>query len=144
MLLKNFLAGTVLTPPEWVSASPGFKPFCPASVPLFEMEMPNLRPCSPLTRLLPGPLLPPSTLRLMSFPPSGRFTPAASFLTGTTGLLGGRGGGTPLPRAGLRALACAACDSPRGFRPLLLEELRAADVGWDAFASKPPGLEAPS
>ena len=53
----------------------------------------------------------PSTLRLISFP-SDRLP--ISFFTGTTGLFGGKGGGTPFPSAGF--LFAEAAESIKGFR----------------------------
>ena len=67
-----------------------------------EFKMPNLRPCRPATIPL---------LFEVSTPVSGLLP--ISFFTGTTGLFGGTGGGTPLPRAGFLLLEEA--ESVNGF-----------------------------
>ena len=69
-----------------------------------EFKMPNFRPCRPATIPEP-PLFEESTAV------SDLLT--ISFFTGTTGLLGGTGGGTPLPRAGFLLLEEA--ESVSGF-----------------------------
>ena len=95
MLLKNFFAGT------FASAS-GFMLLLESE--LFK-EIPNFSPWRPATTL-EVVLVPASTTE-------SDLLEARSFLTGTTGLLGGTGGGTPLPRAGLRFVEDA--ESVRGF-----------------------------
>ena len=67
-------------------------------------KMPNLRPCKPATTP-PPPLFAVSTTESDLLP--------ISFFTGTTGLLGGTGGGTPLPSAGF--LLVEEAESAKGF-----------------------------
>ena len=120
MLLKNFFAGTF-------DSLRGLIPLLDSEL---AKEMPNLRPCRPATTgwLEPGP----------STTESDRL-PSSAFLTGTLGLLGGTGGGTPLPSATLRPAACccallvAAPESDSGLRAPA-----AALTG--AFSTPAPGL----
>jgi len=78
----------------------------------------------------------PSTLRLISFA-SDLFP--ISFFTGTTGLLGGKGGGTPLPKAGF--LFVEAAESIKGFR-VVVELGNNGTVGFVMWALL--GFDTPS
>ena len=99
-----------------------------------DSEIPNLRPCRPETTE-PGLASTTESLRLFSMP---------SFLTGTgngtEGLLGGTGGGTPLPNTGFRLME-AAEDSEGGFRVTETDDEDAAAAGADFNIV--PGLETP-
>ena len=130
MLLKNFLAGT--------------EESLIVLMPLFESELdneiPNLRPCNPATTLFPVPVLteldPTSTTEsdlLLAKSPV--------FLTGTTGLFGGTGGGTPLPSTGFR-LADEA-ESARGFRPPAEVTGLGPDTGATEDFRIVPGFDTP-
>ena len=102
-------------------------------MPLLESELdneiPNLRPCRPATTEEPADLAEVSTTE-------SDLLPARSFLTGTTGLLGGTGGGTPLPSAGFLLVEDA--ESTRGFR--VTEP--GPETAWEDFA-KVPGFVTP-
>ena len=85
ILLKNFLAGKDDTVEVFVSLI-DFMPLLGSELD----KMPNLRPCNP-------PTTPPLPLLVGSTTASDLLQ--ISLLTGTTGLFGGTGGGTPLPSA---------------------------------------------
>ena len=90
MLLKNFLAAGTL------ESLRGLMPLL-LSEDDRGKEMPNLRPWRPDTTLEPTLL---EAAEVFSTTESLRLLRNISFLTGTEGLLGGTGGGTPLPRTG--------------------------------------------
>ena len=98
MLLKNFFAGTF-------ESLRGLMLLLESEL---DSEIPNLRPWRPATT---EPEVP--DLADVSTTESDLF-PARSFLTGTTGLLGGTGGGTPFPSAGFLLVEDA--ESTSGFR----------------------------
>lgn len=90
MLLKNFFAAGTL---ESLS---GLMPLLPSDEDSGRL-MPNLRPWSPETTLELTLL---EAADVFSTTESLLLLRNISFLTGTEGLLGGTGGGTPLPRTG--------------------------------------------
>lgn len=89
-------------------------------------EIPNLRPWRPATTEEPPDFAVVSTTESDLLPARPR-----SFLTGTTGLLGGTGGGTPLPSAGFLLVEDA--ESTSGFR----DTEPGPDTGCEAFAIMP-------
>ena len=99
-------------------------------MPLLESELdneiPNLRPWRPATTDEPPDLAVVSTTESDLLPARPR-----SFLTGTTGLLGGTGGGTPLPSAGFLLVEDA--ESTSGFR----DTEPGPDTGCEDFAIMP-------